>query len=131
MRDVLRMSVVHQDDSRGRYNHCDDAAIYCTMVLGIFHSHGMYWDSILCMRGICLQYKWERSAPDHGRAHTYIARSASNTRMVDIPSSIALAEAEDADALAAKGRSNQFSHFVTMKKRLILDLQGKDPKCGL
>jgi hypothetical protein len=51
--------------------------------------------------------------------------------MVDIPSSIALAEAEDADALAAKGRSNQFSHFVTMKKRLILDLQGKDPKCGL
>lgn len=52
--------------------------------------------------------------------------------MVDFPNSIAfkLAEAEDADALAARGRSNHLSHFVTMKKGLILDLHGKDPKCG-
>jgi hypothetical protein len=73
--------ISHQDNT---YEHRDDAAIHCTMVWSIFHSHGMYWGGILCMRGICLQYRWERSAPDNGRAYAYIARSANTIRSIGV-----------------------------------------------
>ncbi|KAG1847907.1 hypothetical protein F4604DRAFT_1687924 [Suillus subluteus] len=95
-----------KDGSRGRYDHRDDAAIHCTMVLGIFHSHD------------------GKEAPLTMDEHIYTSHEVQVIHAGWVSRVLALTKVEGADA--AGGRS----HFVTVKKGVVSDLQGKDPKDG-